>query len=330
MVRRQGLGRRHRCLDLVNLAGVAGVDEAPERHVVRRDPLLRQRPGEGALHLRVEGGKAVEIRRLGGGIEGAHQVVRHIRPHQPRRAEHARPARHDHAGYAEPAGKCAGLQRPSTAAHQQRVGPRVDATFDREEPHGAREPAVHDFDDSRRGAGEIEAKGLGDPLLDGPVGERRLKRRAPTQEVVRVDVAEMHECIGERRLGSAPAVAGGARIGARALWSHAERAARIEPCDRTAARADGVDIDRGDGDGLGVEALRPGDRDRTARQHAHVEAGAAGVDGHDVRAVGQLAVIDAGERAAAAGPLATSGSGFLRMASIVAWPPLHCITSGSP
>ena len=85
----------------------------------------------------------------------------------------------------------------------------------------------------------------------------RLERGAPTQEVIRVDVAEMHERIGERRLGSTPPVADGARIGARALRADAERAAPVQPCDRTATRADGVDIDRRDGDGLGVETLPP-------------------------------------------------------------------------
>ena len=90
-------------------------------------------------------------------------------------------------------------------------------------------------------------------------GRRELgaDREVAAREAAGRDVAEHHVRVGHRRLGAAVAVAGGPRHGARAARPDVQRAARVEPGDRAAARADLGDVDRRDADQLAGAAQQP-------------------------------------------------------------------------
>ena len=75
------------------------------------------------------------------------------------------------------------------------------------------------------------------------VGPFRRKRHLAAEEVVRIQPAEHEVGVRHCRRASAPAVAGGAGLGARALGPHLEGAARVDPRDAAAACADGGDVD---------------------------------------------------------------------------------------
>ena len=118
---------------------------------------------------------------------------------------------------------------------------------------------------------------------------------------MRVDVAEHHGGIGHGRRSAAPAIAGGAGVGACARRPDAQQPARIDPGDGPAAGADAPDIDRGEAEIVaGEEPAEPslaGVFHRAVAHHAHVEGGAAGIHHQHVGAEPfRPGVGDAGER----------------------------------
>src|SRR5690606_21947329 len=76
--------------------------------------------------------------------------------------------------------------------------------------------------------------GRSPPPVEHRPGERRVDRDPPGHEVG----------VGDRRPLPAPPVAGGARVGARALGADDERPAGVDAGDRAAAGADRVDVER--------------------------------------------------------------------------------------
>src|SRR5262245_41583251 len=94
-------------------------------------------------------------------------------------------------------------------------------------------------------------------------------------------MAEEAEGVGQRRLVAAAAVAGGTRMGARTLWPDLEYMAEVHRGNAAAAGADGLDVD-----GVGPQRMA---RDlhlrleqRSARQHRHVGARSAGIEGDEI------------------------------------------------
>ena len=116
---------------------------------------------------------------------------------------------------------------------------------------------------------------------------------APASSAVGIEMAEQDERVGQRRFAAAAVVARRAGKGARALRTDLEDVAQLHRGDAAAAGADGFDVD-------GVRAQRmPRHRhlrleQRPARQHRHVGAGPAGVEGDEI-----LDALDVAEVAAA-------------------------------
>ncbi len=98
------------------------------------------------------------------------------------------------------------------------------------------------------------------------------------QIIVGIDDAEHDIGVGHRRIGAAEAVAGGPRARAGALRPDLEEAARIDPGDRAAARADRAHIDLGDAEHLHAEGRFRRDDKLAVAQRRDVEGRAAHVD----------------------------------------------------
>ena len=88
--------------------------------------------------------------------------------------------------------------------------------------------------------------------------------------------------VSDGRLRSPASVAGRARYGTGAVWSDHQHIARIEPCDRAAARAYGIDLDLRGAVGVVGDALLAGDRNLQVLDQADVGRGATHVAGDDV------------------------------------------------
>ena len=138
-------------------------------------------------------------------------------------------------------GDLRGVQPSGATERHQRVPPRVDAALHGDDPERA----------DHLGAGDA-ADPLGARLdvveaeLVGEVADRFASRLAVELDVapqwrVRGQVTEHEVRVGDRRLGAAPPVARGTGIGARRPGADPERPAGVPPCDRAAARSDGVD-----------------------------------------------------------------------------------------
>ena len=122
------------------------------------------------------------------------------------------------------------MQRAGAAEGDERELARVVAALDRDEPQRAQHLRVDDLD--RLGRVDPVERALGRLAVElEPAGQARGK---PAEQEVRV---------GHRRPRPAPPVAGGPGIGAGALGADAQRAARVAPDDRAAARADGLQVD---------------------------------------------------------------------------------------
>ena len=114
--------------------------------------------------------------------------------------------------------------------------------------------------------------------------------------------APEHELrIGDGRLLAAEAIGGRTGPRAGALWADMQQARIVDPGDRAAARADGVDLDRRRGEVIAVDRELVGDRHLAAGHHHHVAARAADLHrdqvGRLARRRAALERADAGGRA---------------------------------
>ena len=94
--------------------------------------------------------------------------------------------------------------------------------------------------------------------------------------------------VGDRRLGTAGAVAHRARVGAGRLRSHLERALGTDPGDRAAARADGDDVDHRDLARVGADGALGGQRRCAVDHDGHVGRRTATVTGDHLGEAGRL------------------------------------------
>ena len=110
----------------------------------------------------------------------------------------------------------------------------------------------------------------------------------------RVDPAQHEVGVGHRRPGAAPPVARRSGVGARALRSHPQGAAVVDPGDRTAARADAADVEhRRDHRPLPFDLDLVGDQPDAVLEQRRLEAGAADVGDDQAARVEQRAQVTA-------------------------------------
>ena len=173
------------------------------------------------------------------------------------------------------------MQPARAAERDERELARVEPALDRDHPQRAAHLGVGDAHDAERGLERVEVELVAERLQRLLRALGRQRQLAAELGAV-AEVAEQQVGVGHRRLLAALAVGGRAGVGARRARADAQRAARIGPGDRAAARADRVDVDHRQLDRhAGHDRLRR--RARLAADHRRdVGARAAHVEGQHV------------------------------------------------
>jgi hypothetical protein len=185
----------------------------------------------------------------------ADQIVAEIGREHPPGREGRRRRRHDDARDSELARDGNGVERPTAAVGQQRVVSRVEAALGGDASDRERHLHVGQPDDPgrRRRAGETQRRA--DLLVDGAHGHREIERHRAPKEAPGVDPPENQVRVGHRRLLTASRVADRPRFGAGALRAERQRAARIDPRDRSAPGTHFLDVDHRDPQGPAVDVV---------------------------------------------------------------------------
>ena len=190
--------------------------------------------------------------------------------------------RHHDLGHVEHRRHLGAVQRPGTAEGDQREVARVEPLLHRLGADGIRHVGIDDGEHPFGGLVPVDAERLCE------AGERRIgplgrERHLAAEEVVRVQPAEHEVGVGHRRRLAAPAVAGGAGLGARALRPYLEGAARVDARDAAAARTDGRDVDHRHQHRVAADpgVARGGLAVAAVDHDADVGAGAAHVEGDE-------------------------------------------------
>ena len=154
-----------------------------------------------------------------------------------------RRARDEDLRHAELLGDRGGVQRAGAAEGEQGEVARVDAALDGHDPHRADHLGVRDADDPGGAVLDRQAELVGQRLR--PPRARRPRRARRRRPAASSGSRWPRTRFASVTVGSvaAAAVAGGSGLGARRARPDAQRAARVAPADRAAARADGVDVD---------------------------------------------------------------------------------------
>ena len=238
--------------------------------------LVRQPPVGLSLELGVNGSDGHEVVVRGLLQTGPSVVVAHLGAEQAERRQHAGMSRHHDRAHPEQRRQLGAVERPRAAEGHEREIAGIVAALHRYQPDGADHVVVDDVEDPARRRFERKAERPRHPLLDGPARPLDVERHLAAQQV-RGDTTKHEVSVGDRRLLPARAVARGAGHGARALGTHRERAVVAHTRDRSAARADRVDVDHGHGQRPSADASFNRHRRFAALDQAHVGARAANV-----------------------------------------------------
>ena len=203
---------------------------------------------------------------------------------QAHRRGDARRHRHDHIARADRLCQGHAVQGPGAAEGHDREFARVDAAGDRVGPDRQGHVVVDDPDDPQRRIGDGQAQRLGDLFPDGPARQFGVQPQIPAQCHVGIETAQDDLGVGDGRLLSAAAIAGGPGLRSGRSRPDIERARLVDEGDRAAARPDGDQVDHRREDGIagdiGIALVH--DLQRAARNGRDVGRGAADVDGDDV------------------------------------------------
>ena len=151
-----------------------------------------------------------------------------------------------------------------------------------------------------RGCGCVDSQTL---------GKRRHRRfrgstvelHAPTEEIVRVEIAEQQVGIGDSRLCAAQPVTSRPRVCPGRFWTDLEQAQIAQMGNTATARADFDQLDGGHAHGQAAASFEAVDtrnlkvvahRGLTVADHTHLCCGAAHVKGDEIRLAGHLAIKD--------------------------------------
>ena len=208
-------------------------------------------------------------------------LLLHVRYKHAVRAEGTGIAGNENAADAELGCDHSGDGRAHAAERHERKFARIVTAFDRDGAH--RHHHVGD-EHAQNTPGRLDlrhAERLGDARRERLAGFRRDDRHGAVEQRRGIEMAEQHERIGQRRLAAATAIARRARIGAGALRSDFEDMSEVYAGNAAAAGADRLDVDR-----VGPQRMS-GDlhlrfEQRPPRQHGHVAARAAGVEGDEI------------------------------------------------
>ena len=239
---------------------------------------------------------------LGGQLGAAEQhgpgrVAAPLGGDQPERRENAAGPGAENPLHAQLLGEGCGVHRPGAAERQQGEAARVDAALHGDHAKRSDHLLVRHPDDPLRRLQLAEPERRPQPL-DRVAGRVHVQLDATGEGRRRVQVAEQEVRVGDRGLGAAAGVAGGAGIRPGRLWPDPKRAAVVEPADRAAAGADRVDVDHRQLDHPAADLAGVGAPHPAALHHADVARGAAHVQPHRVSVRGERRQQAGADRAA--------------------------------
>ena len=276
------------------VAHVEGAHRALRRGA---DALLAQPRVRARLQVREP---ALQVRRvgiLGAAQYGLHVVGAGVRHQQPERGQHARFRRHDHHRNVQFQRQPSGVQRPGTAERDQREIAQVVATVNRNDPDRPEHVGVGDAHDAERHLHRIHAHFASQPP-DGALRRGAVERDAAAERVLGGEPPQYQVGVGYGGLGAAASIAHGSRYGTGAARTHSQDAARVEPGDAAAARADVVESDHRNRERIAAERAARGDFRLPGADQADVGAGTAHVEGHHIHEAGVAGDVSAAEHAA--------------------------------
>ncbi|SFO25089.1 hypothetical protein SAMN05216207_103942 [Pseudonocardia ammonioxydans] len=188
-----------------------------------------------------------------------------------------------------------GVHRTCTARddHRERAG--VVTALDGDVLRAGRHLQVDQLVDPGGGLDDVQPEWLGHGA-HGRLGEVGVQALPPTEEVVRIEVAEYQICIRHGGFGPAAAVRRWAGDRAGTARPHLEQAALVDPGDRPAARTDRVHVCGGQGDHLAVDLSLPADLHPAVQHEGGVVAGAAHVDDRAVPSADAPDEVERGDR----------------------------------
>ncbi len=174
----------------------------------------------------------------------------------------------------------------SAIRHQDEVA-RVEACTQRHSSQQVGHLVVGDFANAGGRLCHVHSQRLGDILADRLMRSFDIQAHLTAEEILRVDDAQHHIGIGDRRLDTASPVAGRTRRRARAFGANREVTV-LHAGDRSAARTDGGHLDRRQGHVETPFLAHRLEQRLTVDDQADIEAGAAHVGGQDVLVAQQL------------------------------------------
>ena len=122
------------------------------------------------------------------------------------------------------------MHRTSAAEGEERVVARIPSAVDRHLPNGGSHVLIDDAHHSQGGRHRIESELRAKPG-ERVVCRRTIKPHRAAEEVIRVEVAKDQVGVGDSRLLTTSAVAGGAGCRTRAAWTDLEDATGVDGRD---------------------------------------------------------------------------------------------------
>ena len=160
------------------------------------------------LELRVDRRDVVGAELRDRAVEGANDVVAHVRLEHAPGGERSRAPGHDHLADLELFRQPGGVHRPGAAEGNERVFARIDSLLDRDGAHGVRHLRVDDREHALGECDVVEAH-LRPDRVQGPLRGLLVQRHASAEEVAGIEPTEEEVRVGDRRLRAPAPVAGG-------------------------------------------------------------------------------------------------------------------------
>ncbi len=238
--------------EVTPLARVAHVQAAVDAHAVLRNPLLRQPRVHLLLHRPELGLKVAHHAVLRRRHESPGQVVLDVHQEAAQGAVDAGPRRDDDPRDVHGLGHAGRVEGPRAPEGHQGEVAGVEPLGRGHEAHGVGHAGDGNLLDGHGGVHQLHAKRVRDPLLDGLRAEGGVDLHVPAQELLRVQPVQQEVGVRDGGLIAPLPVARGPGIRAHGAGPHAEGATLVDPRHAAAARANGLDVGRGEHDGVAV------------------------------------------------------------------------------
>ena len=286
------------------LADIAHVERALHRHFARCDGRGGDRVAAVLFQLFEHLLEGHEIELVETDEPGPHEVVAQIRKQHPEGREMPGRTRNDHPADTDFARNRGRVQRTGAAIGDQRETAGIESALGRHALDRIGHRGCGDAQNSIRRFGDAEPQRLRHPRRHGAFRGRDVELHLAAEKTIGSETAQQQIGVGDRRFGTATAVARRSRLGAGAARSDVHGVAVLDTRDRATA---GADFENVDGRHLDRQrAIVAADQRMTGSQRAAIKndaglgGGAAHVEGdrvvHSERMTQRLRADNAGRR----------------------------------